>query len=161
MEGPWDRMRSQTGNLDAMWMIYAFGHMAVERLTPGTVYLFPCQWSRSIESYHGTTVLVKSCAHLIRQKMSSQVNLQQNNDSGNIDIWQNRHDPRSGSVTQGHREKWAKSRCISFGEECIAQTLTYPLLGSHNDWTMGEGVTFGATRFFRIEVWTTRNYFVD
>ena len=25
---------------------------------------------------------------------------------------------RSGSVTQGHREKWVKSMCTSFGEEC-------------------------------------------
>ena len=33
-------------------------------------------------------------------------------------IWQNRHDPRSGSVSQGHRENWGKSMCTSFGEEC-------------------------------------------
>ncbi len=32
-------------------------------------------------------------------------------------IWQNQHDPRSGSATQGHRKNWAKSVCTSFGEE--------------------------------------------
>ncbi len=30
------------------------------------------------------------------------------------------YDPGSGSVTQGHRENWKKSMCISFEEECIA-----------------------------------------
>ncbi len=33
----------------------------------------------------------------------------------------NWHDPRSGSVTRGHRENWAKSMCTSFGEECKRQ----------------------------------------
>ncbi len=33
------------------------------------------------------------------------------------------HDPRSGSVTQGHRENWGKSMCTSVGEEC--STLGY------------------------------------
>ncbi len=28
------------------------------------------------------------------------------------------HDPGSGSVTKGHREKWVQKSCISFEEEC-------------------------------------------
>ncbi len=41
--------------------------------------------------------------------------------SGHFDFdnWSwNRHDPRSGSVTQGHRENWGKPMCTSFREEC-------------------------------------------
>ncbi len=33
-----------------------------------------------------------------------------------LSIWQNWHDPRSGSVTQGHRDNWG---CTSFGKECM------------------------------------------
>ncbi len=29
------------------------------------------------------------------------------------------HDPGSGSVTQGHREKLVQKSCVSFEEECI------------------------------------------
>ncbi len=32
---------------------------------------------------------------------------------------QNVHDPGSGSVTQGHPEKWVQKSCVSFEEECI------------------------------------------
>ncbi len=38
-------------------------------------------------------------------------------------IWQNVHDPGSGSVTQGHREKWVQKSCVSFEEECIFYSL--------------------------------------
>ncbi len=33
-------------------------------------------------------------------------------------IWQNVHDPGSGSVTQGHQEKWVQKSCVTFEEEC-------------------------------------------
>ena len=41
----------------------------------------------------------------------------------------NWHDPRSGSVTQGHREIWGKSMCTSFGEEsiCFSYAKSYQL----------------------------------
>ena len=38
-------------------------------------------------------------------------------------IWQNVHDPGSGSVTQGHREKWVQKSCVSFEGECTNSTL--------------------------------------
>ncbi len=28
------------------------------------------------------------------------------------------YDPESGSVTQGHGEKWVQKSCVSFEEEC-------------------------------------------
>ena len=34
-------------------------------------------------------------------------------------IWQNWHDPGSGSVTQDQQENWMDYTCVSFGEECI------------------------------------------
>ena len=46
-------------------------------------------------------------------------------------ISQNVHDPGSGSVTQGHREKWVKKSCVSFEEECIYFYITC----SHLRWT--------------------------
>ncbi len=38
-------------------------------------------------------------------------------------IWQNVHDPGSGSVSQGHREKWVQKSCVSFEGECSTEIM--------------------------------------
>ena len=44
-------------------------------------------------------------------------------------IWQNVHDPGSGSKTQGHLEKWVQKSCVSFEEECISIIKSWALSG--------------------------------
>ena len=44
-------------------------------------------------------------------------------------VWQNVHDPRSGSVTQGHLEKWVQKSCIS-PEECNVRGISLDMCGN-------------------------------
>ncbi len=50
----------------------------------------------------------------------------------------NIHDPGSGSVTQGHREKWVQKSCAYFEEECMdTPLLNKPItasIGSKHLW---------------------------
>ncbi len=81
-------------------------------------------------------------------------------------------DPGSGSVTQGHRDKWVQKTCVSFEEECIscgqylnrdhAWAYFSPIYGSHlfmsiRPWTFQYDLTLYLIHMNRV----SRHWLVD